>query len=127
MAENNSDGPKLGTLARRVGRTFLGALENRGELLAVEWQQEKERLLQLIVCAAGLIFFGIMGMMLLTATIIFWFHEEYRLFVAGGFTLLYLGGAVFLFFTLKSMLKREPFEETLTQFKKDRALFDTFE
>ena len=127
MAENNSDGPKLGTLARRVGRTFLGALDNRGELLAVEWQQEKERLLHLILCGAGVIFLGIMGMMLLTATIIFCFHEEYRLFVAGGFTLLYLGGAVFLFFTLKSMLKREPFEETLTQFKKDRALFDTFE
>ena len=127
MAENDSDRPGLGTLGRRLGRTALGALENRGELLMVEWQQEKERLLQLIICAFGLMFLGMMGLLLLSATIIFLFREEYRLFVAAGFTVLYLGGAAFLFFSLKSLLKQEPFEETLTQFKKDRALLDVFE
>ena len=127
MAENDSDRPGLGTLGRRLGRTALGALENRGELLMVEWQQEKERLLQLIICAFGLMFLGMMGLLLLSATIIFLFREEYRLFVAAGFTVLYLGGAAFLFFSLKSLLKQEPIEETLTQFKKDRALLDVFE
>ena len=72
-------------------------------------------------------FLGMMGLLLLSATIIFLFREEYRLFVAAGFTVLYLGGAAFLFFSLKSLLKQEPFEETLTQFKKDRALLDVFE
>ena len=127
MAENDNDRPGLGTLGRRLAKTALGALENRGELLMVEWQQEKERLLELLICAFGLMFLGMMGLLLLSATIIFLFAEQYRLFVAGGFTVLYLGGAGFLFFSLKSLLKREPFEETLGQFKKDRALLDAFE
>jgi uncharacterized membrane protein YqjE len=127
MIENDNHRPGLSTLARRLGRTAFGALENRGELLMVEWQQEKERLLQLLLCAVGLMFLAIMGMLLLTATIIFLFPEEYRLFAAAGFTVVYLGGAGFLLFCLKSLLKREPFEETLTQFKKDGTLFDVFE
>ena len=127
MSDNNNDRPGLATLAQRLGKTALGALGNRGELFAVEWQQEKERLLELILCAVGLLFVGMMGVLLLTATIIFLFPEQYRLFVAAGFTVLYLGGAVFLFISLKSMLKREPFEETIGQFKKDRALFDAFQ
>ena len=127
MADNNHRGTGLGALASRLGRTVFGALENRGELLSVEWQQEKARLLQLMFMAMGLMFLAVMGVLLFTATIIFLFPEEFRLYVAAVFTLLYLGGAVAAFIRLKALLKMEPFSESLRQLKKDRELLEPFE
>ena len=126
MSDNNHT-TGLGTLASRIGKTTLGALENRGELLAVEWQQEKARLTQLLILSIGLMFLGMLGALLLTATIIYLFHEEYRLYVAAGFTILYLGGAGFVFFKLRALTNEEPFSETLKQLRKDRSLLDVFE
>jgi uncharacterized membrane protein YqjE len=126
MSDNNHT-TGLGTLAGRLGKTALGALENRGELLAVEWQQERARLTQVLVLCVGLMFLGVMGALLLTATVIFLFPEESRIYVAGAFTVLYLAGGVILFFSLQKLLKEEPFSETLRQLRKDRALFETFE
>ena len=126
MSDNNHT-TGLGTLASKIGKTTLGALTNRGELLAVEWQQERARLTQLLILAVGLMFLGTMGALLLTATIIYLFHEEYRLYVAAGFTILYLGGAGFVFFKLRALVNEEPFAETLKQLRKDRSLLDVFE
>lgn len=125
MTETNHQ-PGLGTLAQRLGKTALGALENRGELLAVEWQQERARLTGLLLLTVALLFVGIMAMLLLTATIIFLFPEDLRLYVAAAFTVLYLAGTGVLVFSLLSLLKREPFEETLRQLRKDRELLDSF-
>ena len=126
MSDNNHT-TGLGTLASRIGKTTLGALTNRGELLAVEWQQEKARLTQLLILSVGLMFLGMMGALLLTATIIYLFHEEYRLYVAAGFTILYFGGAGFVFFKLRALVNEEPFAETIKQLRKDRSLLDVFE
>src|SRR5690242_7857404 len=118
MADNNHRGAGLGALAGRLGRTVFGALENRGELLSVEWQQEKARLLQLMLLGLGLLFLAVLGVLLFTATIIFLFPEEFRLYVAAAFTLLYFGGAVAALLRLKALLKMEPFSESLRQLKK---------
>ena len=72
-------------------------------------------------------FLGMMGALLLTATIIFLFPEEYRIYVAAGFTILYLGGAGFALYKVLALVKLEPFAETLKQFRKDRSLLDVFE
>jgi len=127
MADENNHSPTLGVLARRIGRTALGALENRGELLTVEWQQEKARLTQMLLLSVALMFLGLVGVFLLTATIIFLFPEEYWRYAAAGFTVLYLGGAVAAFIGLKKLLKGEPFAETLKQLRKDRDLLEPFE
>ena len=126
MSDNNHS-IGLGTIASRIGKTALGALTNRGELLAVEWQEEKSRLTQLMVFAIGLMFLCMMAALLLTATIIFLFPEEYRVYVAAAFTILYLGCAGFVFFRLMTLVKQEPFAESLKQLRKDRGLLDVFE
>ena len=117
----------LGTLGRRLGKTALGALGNRGELLAVEWQQEKGRLTQLLILSIALMFLAILGALLLTLTIIFLFPETAWKYVAGAFALLYLGGAAGIVFYVKTLIKQEPFSETIAQVKKDAALFNTFQ
>src|SRR5438477_10113561 len=119
MGENNHQTPSFATLARKVARTGLGALGNRGELLAVEWQEEKAWLIELLIWAVGLLFVAIMAMMLLTATIIFLFPEDKRIYVAGGFALLYLLAAIVVGLTIRSLLKHEPFAESINQIRKD--------
>jgi uncharacterized membrane protein YqjE len=124
MAADNGH-PTFGTLINRVGSTTLGALQNRTELLMVEVQEEKGRILGLLIWGVGLLFLAVMAMMLLTATIIFSFREELRVYVALGFFVLYLGGAVAAIFSMKSLLNRTPFGSTLAEFKKDADLLDS--
>jgi len=125
MADNNHHPPGVEQLLGRIGRTSLGLLENRGELLTLEWQEEKGRLLDLLVWGVAMVFFAIMGMLLLTATIIFLFKEEWRLYVVAGFTVLYLAAAFGAWMALRNVLKREPFAETLEQVRKDRLWLES--
>ena len=116
---NSDRHPGWTELASKILGTSVGALRNRGELLLVEWQQEKARLIELLVLAIGLLFLGLMALMLLTATIIFLFPEENRRYAAGGFTVLYLAGAVWAFLAIRASIRHQPFAETLNQVKKD--------
>lgn len=125
MAEDNHRPPGLLSLVQRLAFTGIGALRNRGELLAVEWQEERARLTQVLLVAAAFGFLAMLGVLLLTATIIFLFPPEQRLYVTGGFTVLYLLGAIAAWFGLRSLLLREPFVETLDQIQKDRVWLET--
>jgi len=124
MTDGNNDAPGLATLMRKLGRTGLGALHNRGELLVVEWQEEKARLTGLLILAVALLFLGILAMIMLMTTIIFLFPEQ-RLHIAAGFTVLYLTGAVLVWLRLKALLKQEPFAESLEQVKQDGVWLET--
>jgi len=125
--ENNHHAPTLVTLARRIGRTGLGLLQNRGELLLIELQEEKGRAIGLLIGAMALIFAGAMALVLVTATIIFIVPKPARIYVAGGFILLYVLGAIFAFISIRSQLKRAPFGQTLAELKKDQAWLQSLE
>jgi uncharacterized membrane protein YqjE len=127
MAGDHHHPPGPLRLIRKLSATGLGALQNRAELLAVEWQEERSRLAELLVWTVGLLFLGIMGAILLTAILIFLFPAELRLYAAAGFALLYLAGAAVAWFNLRSLLRQEPFSETIGQVKKDRLWLDSFE
>jgi len=124
MTDGNNDAPGLATLMRKLGRTGLGALHNRGELLVVEWQEEKARLTGLLILAVALLFLGILAMVMLMTTIIFLFPEQ-RLYIAAGFTVLYIAAAVLVWLRLKALLKQEPFAESLEQVKQDGVWLET--
>ncbi len=117
--------PGLGILLTRLFRTGYGLVQNRLELLTVEWQEERARMAELLLWACGVLFLGSMGLLLLTATIIFLFQEELRIYVAAAFTLLYLAGAVAAWFVLRSLVKRRPFAESIDQAKKDRTWLES--
>jgi len=118
--------PTLGRLARRTLTTVFGALENRAELFTVEFEEENDRLLKLVIFAMGAVFLAMMGLFLVTGIIIFLVPEQYRICAAGGFAVLYLGGAVAAVVMIKNLLKRTPFAESLKQIKKDAELLDAF-
>src|SRR2546423_107651 len=117
--QTDGNGPVLGRLVQKLSSTTIGALQNRVELLAVELGEEKGRLLEMVLVGVGLLFLVMMGLVALTATIVFLFPEEYRIYALGAFALLYLAGAVVAFFMLKGVLKQPPFAETIRQVKKD--------
>jgi uncharacterized membrane protein YqjE len=118
--------PTLGRLARRTASTIVGALQNRAELFVVEFEEENDRVLKMVMFGVGALFFLGMGMLLLTGTIIFLVPEQYRVYAAGAFTLLYLGGGGVAAMTVKKLVKKAPFAESLKQLKKDAEILDTF-
>jgi uncharacterized membrane protein YqjE len=118
--------PTLGRLARRTAATFLGALQNRAELLAVEFEEEHDRMLRLVLFGVGAMFLGMLTVLLVTTTIILLVPEEYRAWTTLGFAVLYLIGTVAAIVVLKGLLKKTPFAESLNQFKKDAELLDAF-
>ncbi|HEV2211183.1 MAG TPA: phage holin family protein [Verrucomicrobiae bacterium] len=122
-AEEHS--PGLGALVGRLARTGLGALNNRIELFALEWQEEKTRLTEMFFWTTALVFLSVMVVLLLTAVVIFLFREEWRIYVAGGFAALYFIGAVVAVLVVRGLLKREPFTETVDQARKDRAWLES--
>lgn len=116
--------PGLFASIRRVIDTGIDILQNRLELLAVELQQEKSRVVQLLILAAAIIFCGFMGVAMLTLTIVMMFPPgPARVYALGGFTLIYLGAAVAAVVVLKGRLKNPPypFSGTISELKKDRA------
>jgi uncharacterized membrane protein YqjE len=127
MLSNGHQGPSLPRMLRQTAVTGFGALYNRGELFVLELQEESSRLLNVAIRVAIALFLSMMTILLLTATIIFLTPEDYRLYAAGAFTALYLGGAIWAFVSVRGMLKQTPFGETTAQFKKDRELLEKFQ
>jgi uncharacterized membrane protein YqjE len=125
MVYNNHKRSGLGVLAGQLGRTALWGINTRVELLAVEWQEERLRLRDLLVWSIALLFLGIVGALLLTAAIIFLFPEGTRVYVTAALAVLYLFGALGVWLGIKSDLKRQPFTETIEQVKKDRVWLES--
>jgi len=123
---NSEEGPGLATLVRKTLATGVGALQNRGELFMVELQEERSRTIQMIVWGIGGLFLGMMTLLLITGTVIFLVAEEYRLYAVAGFAALYLAGTVWAVLSLKALLKRIPFGDTLAEFKKDSEIMEAF-
>jgi uncharacterized membrane protein YqjE len=126
MTDTDQQMPTLGRLARRTLGTCIGALENRAELFAVEFEEENDRLLRLVIFGVIALFLTMMTVLLVTGTVIFLVPEPYRLATAAGFAAFYLTGAVAAGLVLKKLLKQSPFAESLKQIKKDSELLDAF-
>ena len=77
-----SDGV-LGSL-RRLLDTGLSIGQNRLELLAVELQEEKLRLVQIFILVSAVVAFALMSLTMLSLTLVVLFWESSRLAVLGG-------------------------------------------
>lgn len=119
--------PGVISLVRKLARTGLAALQNRGELFLVELQEEKNKIVELFIWVAAVCFLAMMFVIVLTATAILLFPSELRVYAAGGFCLLYLIGAVLALLNLKALIKNAalPFHETIAEVKKDREWLDS--
>jgi uncharacterized membrane protein YqjE len=119
MADNQPSSPGLLRSLRTILARLLATFQTRSELLAVEWQEERNRLLELLLLAGGALLLGGLALLLLSITLILVFPEHARVYAAIALVLIYASGAGFLVSKIKRKLHEEPFLETVEQLKKD--------
>jgi uncharacterized membrane protein YqjE len=97
-------------------------LRTRLELFSTEWQEEHQRLEQILILAAATVLCLTFGLLLVTLFVVVAFWEtNYRLAVLGAFAVLYLvaGGIAGWVMRRKSRAKPKIFSATLGELAKD--------
>ena len=116
---------ELAANSKQFARRLLTIGENRLELLTVEVQEERERLLHAFLLALGVAAFGLLAGLTLTAAIVVllwaWSPVAVLLTLTGG----YGAAAVFLYRRLTLLLRDwQILSATLDQLRKDRACLE---
>ena len=113
--------PRLTEASKQVARQALVICENRIELLLVELQEERERIVRALWMLVGVAAFGLLAGIAATALIAAAFWETSPIIALILLTLLYAGVAVFLGVRLNRFQQRwQTLPETLDQMRKDR-------
>jgi uncharacterized membrane protein YqjE len=123
-ADQGSDPAGAGLLdsLRRLAETLVEILHTRVDIVATEFEEERERIRELVLYGLMALFFAGFGFLLLTLFLIVLFWDTHRLIAVGGFTVLYLGLGGIAAATLKRRLRTRPrlFATTLAELSKDR-------
>jgi len=115
----------LAAAARHLVRRLLTIGENRLELLTVEMQEGRERLLRAFLLALGVAVFGLLAGLTLTAAIVFWLWSCSPLAVLLILTVLYGAVGICLCLQLKGLLRdSQSLPASLDQLRKDRACLE---
>jgi len=116
---------QLAAASKECARRLLTIGENRLELLTVEVQEERERLLHAFVLALGVAMFGLLTGMTLTAAIVvlLWpYSHAAALLVLSG---LYGGSGVYLSRRFATLLQNwQTLSASLDQLRKDRVCLE---
>ena len=107
---------------RRLLDSALALVQNRFEVFTVELQEEKIRLVDLLLRAVVVVVLGFMTLIAATALVVVWLWDSSPVAVLAIVTLLYGLTAAGMGFSLKQRMQRgpSPFAGTLAEFKKDR-------
>jgi uncharacterized membrane protein YqjE len=125
MAESAATFGQLRSDSKHLARRLLTIGENRVELLMVELQEERVRLLRAILLALGVAAFGLLAGIALTATIVVGLWAYSHVAVLLTLTGLYGGAGVCLYRRLAVLLRDwQNLPATLEQLRKDRACLD---
>ena len=116
---------ELAANSKQFARRLLTIGENRLELLTVEVQEERERLLHAILLALGVAAFGLLASLTLTAAIVVLLWTWSPLAVLLTLTGLYGAAGVYLYRRLTGLLRDwQTLSATLDQLRKDRACLE---
>jgi len=104
----------------------LALVQNRVELFGLEVEEQKARLIRLLIFAGVAIFLANTAILVVTATIVFLVRENAREFVLIGLSAFYVTATVVAFLVLRKELKAAPppFRETISELKKDCDCLD---
>ena len=112
---------QLVSTLKHFAQRLLTVGENRLELLMVEVEEERVRLLRAILLALGAAALGLLAGVALTGTIVVLFWDFSPVAVLLALTGLYGAGAVFLYRRLTVLLRDwQNLPATLDQLRKDR-------
>ena len=116
---------ELAAPSKDFARRLITIGENRLELLMVEVQEERERLLRAILLALGVALFAFLGGIALTIALVVLLWSLSPVGVLLTLTALYAAASVFLYRRF-AVLQRDwkTFPATFDQLRKDRACFE---
>jgi uncharacterized membrane protein YqjE len=124
MEESTAHFRQLAATSKHFVRRLATIGENRLELLAVEMQEERERLLRAFLLALVVAAFGLLGGLTLTATIVFLFWA-WPVAVLLTFTFIYLVAGVCLYRRLTGLMQNwQMLSASLDQLRKDRECLE---
>jgi uncharacterized membrane protein YqjE len=113
--------PQLADASKRLAQRTLVICENRIELLMVEFQEERERILRAIWLALGAVAFGLLAGVALTAVITVAFWRQSPMAALLILTALYAVAATVLYARLVRLQRDwQTLPTTLDQLRKDR-------
>jgi uncharacterized membrane protein YqjE len=125
METATSSFKQLATTSRRLAQRLLTIGENRLELLTVEVQEERERLLHAFLLALGVAAFGLLAVITLTAAIVVLLWAYFPVAVLLALTGLYGAAGVCLCRRLTGLLRDwQTLSASLDQLRKDRACLE---
>ncbi len=103
--------------------SWIAIIKTRVEIISVEIEEQREWLEQLVLLAVGAAFCLSMGLILLTLFVVVLFWDNHPLAVLGAFTIIYLGGGLALWLTLRQKIRTKPrlFSTTAAELGKDYA------
>jgi uncharacterized membrane protein YqjE len=120
MSENGPPLSGITTASKRLAKTALEMGENRLQLLLLELEEERDRVLKAIILALGVFAFGLLAGIALTIVIILAFWNLHPICAASVLTAVYAGIALVLNSRL-TQLRHEwvSFSASVSQLKKD--------
>jgi uncharacterized membrane protein YqjE len=125
MEPSTEDAPGLWLSLQRLGRTALGIAQNRVELLLVELEEERWRVVDALLLAASATVLALMTFIAGTIALVLFFPAEQRPVVLALVTGLYLLSTLAVLLKLRNRLKNwRSFSATLAELKKDKACLD---
>ena len=124
MEESTAHFRQLAATSKHFVRRLATIGENRLELLAVEMQEERERLLRAFLLALGVAAFGLLGGLTFTAAIVVIF-SAWPVTVLLAFTFIYLVAGVCLYRRLTGLMQNwQMLSASLDQLRKDRECLE---
>jgi uncharacterized membrane protein YqjE len=112
---------------RTLGDGLLAVVQDRLALLALEIEEERDRLLRTFVWLFALVFTGTMAVLFGSFTLVYLYWETARLGVLGGLALFYLLAFGLTALCFRRFLARQtrPFASTLQELGADRQCLRT--
>jgi uncharacterized membrane protein YqjE len=106
---------------RRLGRSGVAALQNRLELFAIELEEQKVRVVRVLVLAGAAVFLANTALLAVSAAIVMLAGEQARLAVLISLSVIYILAALGAFLALRKELRSAPppFQDTVAELKKD--------
>ena len=107
---------------KRLLATLIGVAATRLELLSNEWQEERLRLLQMLLLVLFAVFSFCTGVLLLVLFLVVLFWDEHRLVVLASLSLGFLMSGGVLIVMLQSKLRNgsKLFSASMAELQKDR-------
>jgi uncharacterized membrane protein YqjE len=123
MSESDSQLAGLLASLRRIGDSIMGLAQSRLQLIALELESEKLRLMRILLWLIFAVALGAMGLMVGTAALAtyLWETAGYAgLLLAAGAL---VGAAWLIVWRLREGIRKSPapLAETIAEFRKDRA------